>query len=99
VGKEKIQKKAVIERINTLLDLAQISARNGRTELASREVKLARVYSAKSKVKMSLRIKRRFCRKCNTPLIPGLTETVRIRRGVKIRHCVICGWYRRYPVK
>nr|WP_221290493.1 ribonuclease P protein component 4 [Stygiolobus caldivivus] len=82
-----------------LIDLAIKEAEKNELDLARRYVSLAVNYANKYKFKLPLKYKRKFCRKCFTPLIPGLTERRRIKNKVIVVSCVCCGWIRRYPVK
>ncbi|MCY0860447.1 MAG: ribonuclease P [Sulfolobaceae archaeon] len=79
--------------------MAEELARQGEIELARKYVKYAIVYSRKTKTKIPLEFKRKFCRKCYVPLIPGLTERRRIKSKILVRTCLICGWVRRYPLR
>ncbi|MEM0174258.1 MAG: ribonuclease P protein component 4 [Sulfolobaceae archaeon] len=88
-----------LKRIEKLILQAEELARSGELELSREYIKLALVYSSKTHVKIPLKLKRKFCRKCKTPLIPGLTERRRIRGKVLIRTCICCGWIRRYVLR
>ena len=90
------RKDKIRNRIIWLIQQSIILAKDGNLELAREYVKLAVMYSRKGRVKIPLRYKRLFCRKCYTPLIIGLTERRRIRSKILIRTCLICNWQRRY---
>ncbi|MEM4943710.1 MAG: ribonuclease P [Saccharolobus sp.] len=90
------RKDKIRNRIIWLIQQSIIIAKDGNLELAREYVKLAVMYSRKGRVKIPLRYKRLFCRKCYTPLIIGLTERRRIRSKILIRTCLICNWQRRY---
>ncbi|BDB99035.1 ribonuclease P protein component 4 [Saccharolobus caldissimus] len=90
------RKNAIRKRIIELIIQSVNIAKEGNIELAREYVKLAVMYSRKGKVKIPLKYKRMFCRKCYTPLIVGLTERRRIRSKILIRTCLICNWQRRY---
>ncbi len=89
------------ERIAILLQLADREVRRDE-RLAQRYVELAFRIAAKARVRIPRRVRRRFCRKCFTPLIPGLTARVRVKRGCGgtrvVVTCLRCGYVRRYPV-
>jgi ribonuclease P protein subunit RPR2 len=89
-------KNKIKKRIIELIELAYITARKGDLELAREYIKLAEMYSRKGRIKIPLKYKRMFCRKCYTPLITGVTERRRIRSKILIRTCLICNWQRRY---
>lgn len=88
----------VKRRISELLDYAEELVREGDYELARKYVKYAIIYAKKTKTKMSIEQKRRFCRKCYVPLIPSITERRRIKSKILVRTCLLCGWVRRYPL-
>lgn len=92
-------KKLVESRSLDLIDKAVDLVYEGKIDLAREYVKLAREYSAKGKIKLPIEYKRKFCRRCNVPLVSGITERRRIRRKVLIRTCLICGWIRRYELR
>lgn len=87
------------KRALELIDMAEQIVKEGDIELARRYVRLALTYSSKFRFKLPLIYKRKICRKCFVPLIPGLTERRRIKNKVIVRTCIYCGWVRRYPVK
>ncbi|QGA53395.1 ribonuclease P [Sulfolobus sp. E5-1-F] len=89
-------KNKIKKRIIELIELAYITAKKGDLEIAREYIKLAEMYSRKGRVKIPLKYKRMFCRKCYTPLIIGVTERRRIRSKILIRTCLICNWQRRY---
>ncbi|TRM86643.1 ribonuclease P [Sulfolobus sp. C3] len=91
-----VRKKTIKARIIELIKLSVIMAKQGNLELARNYIRLAVMYSRKGKVKIPLEYKRMYCRKCYTPLIPGLTERRRIRSKILIRTCLNCNWQRRY---
>ncbi|AEB95455.1 MAG: ribonuclease P protein component 4 [Metallosphaera sp.] len=92
-------KRAILERSEELIDLAYQTALEGNLDLSRKYVKLALAYSSKARIKLPVSYKRRFCRVCLTPLVPGLTERRRIRSKILIRTCLVCGWIRRYDTR
>ncbi|QKR01086.1 RNAse P, Rpr2/Rpp21 subunit [Metallosphaera tengchongensis] len=78
---------------------AALLASKGELDLARKYVDLGLQYTSKARVKLPLRVKRSFCRKCKTPLIVGVTERRRIRSKILIRTCLVCGWTRRYDTR
>jgi len=90
------------QRFYQLVDLAFDMARKGEIELASRIGTQAFKVAKKGGYRIPRKIKRRFCRRCFTPLIPGLTATVRIKnKGVPtvVVRCLRCNYVRRYPAR
>ncbi|MCY0861743.1 MULTISPECIES: ribonuclease P protein component 4 [Metallosphaera] len=82
-----------------LIDMAVSEAFEGNLDLSREYVKLAVQYTSKARVKLPLKFKRKYCRKCLTPLIPGVTERRRVRSKILIRTCLVCGWIRRYDTR
>ncbi len=90
------------QRFYQLVDLAFEMARKGEVDLASRIGYQAFKVARKGGYKIPKRVKRKFCRRCFTPLIPGVTATIRIRnKGVPTItvRCLNCGYVRRYPAR
>jgi len=90
------------QRFYTLVDLAFEEARKGRWEVASSLGEQAFRVAKKGGYRVPRKVKRRFCRRCKVPLIPGVTARVRIRnKGVPtvVVTCLNCGYVRRYPGK
>ncbi|EZQ02069.1 ribonuclease P [Candidatus Acidianus copahuensis] len=84
--------------ISLILEARRL-ALEGELELGRKYIKLARAYAAKGRFRLPLPYRRMFCRRCNTPLVPGKTERVRIKSKILIRTCLICGWIRRYELR
>jgi len=86
------------QRIRILLSLADNVVRRDQ-ELARRYVALALRLAAKARLRLPRDVRRRYCRRCKVPLIPGFTARVRIR-GRRQKHlvvtCLKCGYVRRY---
>ncbi|MBF15156.1 MAG: hypothetical protein CMA97_06555 [Euryarchaeota archaeon] len=55
--------------------------------------------SRRHRLRLSNETKEVLCRKCSTLLAQGSTSRVRLRNGMKIRHCLHCGNVRRTPYK
>lgn len=94
-----MNKKTLKKRTLKLINDATKLAEEGNLELARKYIMLAREYSNKGRFKIPLEYKRKFCRKCLTPLIPGKTERIRIKSKILVRSCLICGWIRRYDLR
>ncbi|RLF05781.1 MAG: ribonuclease P [Thermoprotei archaeon] len=89
------------QRIRILLRLADSMVKRDEA-LARRYVKLAFRIAAKARLRLPRTLKRRYCRRCGIPLVPGLTARVRVkggRGGRVIVTCLRCGYVRRYPLK
>ncbi|MEM1595756.1 MAG: ribonuclease P [Desulfurococcaceae archaeon] len=101
--KELLMKNIARERIVLLFNMAFEKTRKHDFELAKRYVEIALRIAGKAKVKIPLKYKRGYCRKCFIPLIPGLTLRVRVHSEGKgsrvVYRCLLCGWTRRFMIK
>jgi RNase P subunit RPR2 len=85
------------KKVTELLSLAEILAKND-PETAKEVAELAFITSRKLRVRIPRKVKRRFCRRCHVPLIPGVTMRIRIKRKTLVVTCLTCGWIRRYEL-
>lgn len=87
------------ERIAILFGRAEAEFAAGRSDLADRYVKLARLIGMKTNVPIPARFKRRYCKKCMSFLVPGKNARVRLRPKQKIilQTCLVCGNETRLP--
>ncbi|NPA47214.1 MAG: ribonuclease P protein component 4 [Thermococci archaeon] len=90
------KKRIAIERIDTLFELAFRVFPYDKA-LARRYVELALAVQRKAKVRMPKRWKRAYCRRCHSPLVPGVSARVRLRDGHVVTTCLECGNVRRHP--
>jgi ribonuclease P protein subunit RPR2 len=67
-------------------------------EWSNRCVELARRIGMRHRVRIEPPLKRRFCRRCNSYLVPGSNARVRIHRGRVVVTCLKCGHRSRYPI-
>ena len=44
-------------------------------------------------------LRKSFCKRCYSPLIPGVTAEVRIKNKIKTSKCRICGYTNRWKLK
>ncbi|MDR2698470.1 MAG: ribonuclease P protein component 4 [Candidatus Methanoplasma sp.] len=99
MSKRRISKNAAVnigeERISILTELSKDALRNGREDLARRYVSLAGSIGRKTRTKMPAGF--RYCKGCMTPLVPGLSCTVRLTGGKTVTRCGICGSLKRVP--
>jgi len=88
------------ERIDILLDLAKKEFKKN-PKRAARYVELARKISLRYNVRMKKEQKRKFCKKCNSLLLPGATASVRLdsRKKLLVLKCRNCGSAYRQPYK
>ncbi len=76
------------ERIEILFEEAEKSLRK-HPERSRRYVELARKIGLRYNIRFPKELKRRFCKKCNTLLVPGLTSQTRVHDKVIIK-CLKC---------
>lgn len=89
-------KKTAVERIEMLF--AQASEMFSEDpSLSNRYVELARKIAMKNKVKLSSELKKRFCKKCHTYLVPSVNCRIRMHDKRVIYTCLICSHHMRYP--
>lgn len=90
------------QRIAILLKMADEIVKKDE-QLARRYVELALKIASKARIRIPKDLRRKYCRGCNIPLVPGVTSRVRVKRGCGgtriIVTCLRCGYVRRYPVK
>jgi len=96
--KPKWQQRIAKERIKILFDLAEKELRRN-IERSRRYIELARKIGLRYNVRLPRKLKRKFCKNCNTLLIPGLTSRVRMdsKRKLLIVKCLSCQKIYRYP--
>ena len=85
------------KKVLELLGLAYSLAQND-LNLAVKYAEQAFDLSRKLRVKVPIAMKRKFCRRCRAPLIPGLTARFRVKRKTLVVSCLRCGWIRRYEL-
>ncbi len=85
------------ERIDKLFDEAEKAFMEGEEELASRYVQIARKIGMKYLVRIPKKYRMRFCRKCNSYLMPGKNSRVRLTKHKVVVTCLVCGAKKRYP--
>jgi len=102
-GIKSIMKSIARERVALLFGMALRKVREGDVDLARRYVEIALRIASKARLELPRTLKRRYCKKCLVPLVPGITLSVRIKsegRGSRVVYrCLLCGWIRRFPIK
>ncbi|MGC8993581.1 MAG: ribonuclease P protein component 4 [Candidatus Aenigmatarchaeota archaeon] len=85
------QRRIAKERIEILLDLAKKEAKKN-LERSRRYIELARTIGKRYNVRLKKEQKDSFCKKCNTPLIPGYTMKTWLdpKTKTKVVKCLIC---------
>ncbi|MGC8982708.1 MAG: ribonuclease P protein component 4 [Desulfurococcaceae archaeon] len=101
--KTRLLKDLAVQRFSLLFRLALEATRKGDYALARRYVEIGLRILRKAQLRPPKKYKRRYCRKCLAPLIPGITLSVRIRSEGKgsrvVYRCLLCGWIRRFMIK
>jgi len=94
------QLKIARERIRILFDLASKFFPDY-PERARRYIKLARKIGLRYNIRLSRKQKRKFCKKCNSLLIPGISCTIRLDAKNKTLNikCKNCNNIIRVPYK
>ena len=86
------------ERIKILFNLAKETFKKDRKK-SRRYIELMRKIGLRYNVRLPKDIKRSFCKKCNTLLVPSETSIVRLdkrEKTVRVK-CLVCGKIYRYP--
>ncbi|MEM7821429.1 MAG: ribonuclease P protein component 4 [Candidatus Aenigmatarchaeota archaeon] len=91
-------KKIAKERIEILFNLAEKELKK-HPERSRRYVELARKIGLRYNVRLKKELKRKFCKECNSFLIPGISSTIRIENGYVTVKCSNCKKIYRYLVK
>ncbi|MBN2094671.1 MAG: hypothetical protein JW727_01360 [Candidatus Aenigmarchaeota archaeon] len=95
------KKEIALARIKTLFCLAEEEAKRGNPERSRRYIGIARKISMKVQEPIPRDLKRKFCKKCDSILIPGLTSSIRLtsQTGMMAIKCFRCNNIKRYPYK
>ena len=88
------------ERIEILFNSAEKALQEEKENYSKRYISLARKIGSKSRTRLPLGYKKKFCKVCNIFWIPGKTLRVRLQRKEKklIYTCLSCGAIKRYPL-
>ena len=86
------------ERIGELFEQAATAFNEDRA-LANRYVELARKISMKYKVRIPSELRRRFCKNCNSYLVPSVNCRVRVSKGKLIYYCLECKHFMRFSYR
>lgn len=94
------QRKIAKERIEILLKLAEKEIKNNQ-ERSRRYVELARIIGKRYNIRLTKEQKSKFCKKCNTILIPGFTMKTWLdpKTKTKVVKCLFCKYLYRTPYK
>ena len=92
------QKEIAQTRINILFTQAEATFPKNKLR-ANRYVSLARKIAMKTRLRIPLQFKRRFCKHCYSYLQPGINSRVRTRQGRVIISCFECKKFMRIPLR
>lgn len=95
---KKKQRDIASTRIQTLFQQAGETFSTDKV-LANRYLTLARKIAMKTKTKIPMELKRRFCKYCNKYLMPGVNARVRTRQGKVVISCFECKKFMRIPIR
>lgn len=94
----KSKKQIAKERINELFNRAkEIFDEN--PSLSNRYVEIARKIAMKAQVSIPSNLKKSYCKKCFSYLVPGRNLRIRTRNKKLIYYCTNCKNIMRYPYK
>jgi len=91
-----LSKKIAEERIIILFELAEQNFKT-HPDRTQRYVALARLISMRYRVRLTRDMKRQICKHCYHFLVPGSNCRVRLKGGVVLKTCLVCGKQNRYP--
>ncbi|MCD6229850.1 MAG: hypothetical protein J7K00_03545 [Candidatus Diapherotrites archaeon] len=89
-AKPKVVQDIARQRIEILFDLSKQEL-EAHPKRAARYIEIARKISSKYNERLTKKQKQSFCKKCNTPIIPGKNATVRIVSKPKKHLLITCG--------
>ena len=92
------QKSIALQRITILFNEAEKAFKKN-SSLSHRYITLARKIAMKTKSRIPLELKRRFCKNCYKYLQPGVNSRVRTRAGKIIISCLECNHFMRIPIR
>jgi len=85
------------ERIADLFGLADAEWRRGNPRLSDRYVTLARRVGTRYNLRIPPEYRELYCRNCSTYWAEGRTVRTRMRDGIRVRTCLLCGAVHRTP--
>ncbi|NIP33312.1 MAG: hypothetical protein GWN18_00145 [Thermoplasmata archaeon] len=87
------------ERMDLLMEQADVAALEGKMDLADRYVDLARRVGMRYNVRFRPEHRLKFCKACYRYLLPGSTSRTRLNRGRSVTTCLRCGHVTRRPLE
>ncbi len=96
---KKKEKNIARKRIQILFQEAKKAALEDEIERSNRYVKLARKIGMRHNLSLDSKFKRRLCKNCSSYLFPDKSCSVRLKKGMVVSTCHICGTINRYKFK
>lgn len=100
---KKMIRDIALQRVRILYNEALLAVKGGRVERGRRYIDLALRILSRANARRPKYLRRGICKKCLTPLIPGVTARYRLRSVRKYviitRTCLIRGWVSRLPCR
>ena len=97
IAKQKAeQRKIANERVIELFRQAELRFKDSPL-LANRYVELERKLAMKYKTRIPTQLKRRYCKRCHTYLVPSVNCRVRLQSGKVVYYCINCKNFTRIP--
>ena len=94
----KSKKQIARERIDLLFKTAKETYKEN-PSLSNRYVEIARKIAMKAQINIPSNLRKKFCRKCFSYLVPGENCRVRTRNKMLIYYCTKCKNIMRFPYK
>ena len=96
--KPRWQQKIARERIQILFSLAEKELKK-HPERSQRYIQLARKIGLRYNIRLTKEQKRKFCKGCSIPLVPGVTAKIRMdsKKRTLIIKCLKCNRIYRHP--
>ncbi len=96
--KYKKSQSSSIKEVENLFAQAQLVFKNDKSK-ANLLVKKARKLAMKSRTRLPNELKRKFCKHCNSFLIPSINSRIRIHDAKVIILCKECKKFTRIPIR
>ena len=93
----------VRQRQENIFDFALSELRRGNERRAREACEYLLKLSMRTRVRPRRELRRKICKNCRLPLLPGLSASVRTRSQGRFSYvvvrCLACGYIHRYPYK
>ena len=92
------QRQSALQQIHVLFDAAALAFPSDAAK-ADAMVAKAHKLMQRSKVKLPVLLKKRFCKECKALWVPGATVRVRLTKGRLVYTCLKCKRIQRMPLR